>query len=118
MTLDIRQLAPGFATSGQLSPTQMADVAAAGFAAVIDNRPDGEGGPDQPESAQLRKAAERAALVFVYQPVVGTDIGEQDARTLAEHLASLPGPVLAFCRTGARSEKLYRLAIDRGLLKP
>ncbi|MCC5794033.1 MAG: TIGR01244 family phosphatase [Gammaproteobacteria bacterium] len=118
MALHITRLSPHFATTGQLLPEQMAEVAAAGFRALIDHRPDGEGGPEQPASASLCQAAEQAGLSFVYQPVVPSEIDSGDVRTLAEHLAALDGPVLAFCRTGARAEKLYRLAETQGLLKP
>jgi uncharacterized protein (TIGR01244 family) len=110
MPLELTQLNADFATSGQLSPEDMAEVASLGFRAVIDNRPDGEAGAEQPPSDQLKAAAEQAGLQFVYQPVVGNEIDMDDAARFAAHLEALPGPVLAFCRSGARSQYLYRLA--------
>ena len=44
-------------TSAQLQPEDMAQVAAAGFRSVVNNRPDFEGGPDQPTSAAIEAAA-------------------------------------------------------------
>ncbi len=110
MPLEITRLNADFATAGQLSPEDMAEVAGLGFRAVIDNRPDGEAGAEQPPSDQLKAAAEQAGLQFVYQPVVGSEIDMDDAATFAAHLDALPRPVLAFCRSGARSQYLYRLA--------
>ncbi len=51
MSLSVTQHSDTFATIGQLMPTDMAAVAAMGFQSVINNRPDGEGGPDQPTTA-------------------------------------------------------------------
>ena len=37
-----------FASAGQITPDDLAAIAAAGYRSIICNRPDGEGGPDQP----------------------------------------------------------------------
>ena len=58
----------GFA--GQISPEQVSQVHEKGFKSIINNRPDMEGGPDQPTSAQIEEAARNAGLDYVYQPVV------------------------------------------------
>jgi hypothetical protein len=50
-----------FATAPQLAPEHMPALAQHGFHTVINNRPDMEGGPDQPTSAQMQAAAEAAA---------------------------------------------------------
>ncbi len=109
MPLDLTHLSPEFATAGQLRPEDMTEVAALGFRSVIDNRPDGEEGPAQPASTQLQEAARQAGLAFVYQPVVGSELDLDDVHAFAAHLDALPAPVLAFCRSGARSQYLYRL---------
>ncbi len=96
--------------AGQLYPEQMAEAAEKGFKSVINNRPDLEGGPVQPTSAEIQAAAEAAGLTYVAQPVISGQITEHDVRTFAEHLNHLPKPVLVFCRTGARSNNLYQLA--------
>ena len=104
----------GFA--GQISPEQIAQVAEKGFKSVINNRPDMEGGPEQPTSAQIEEAARVAGLDYVYQPVVAGQITEMDVRTFANHFNELPKPVLMFCRTGNRSNNLYQLAKQMDLL--
>ncbi len=110
MDLQIEALDADFSTSPQLLPAQMAAAAAAGFKSVINNRPDGEGGVEQPASAEIERAAAAAGLRYAYLPVVPTDIKPEDVARMSELLDTLPKPVLAFCRSGARAAKLYRLA--------
>ena len=53
----------------QLAPEAMAEAAAAGFRSVINNRPDFEGGPDQPTSRAIEAAARAAGLEYAWLPV-------------------------------------------------
>jgi uncharacterized protein (TIGR01244 family) len=101
---------PPFATAPQLQPADMAAVAAQGFKTVINNRPDGEGGAEQPLSADVAAAAQAAGLQYHYLPVVGGQITSDQAQAMATLLAAAPAPVLAFCRSGARSTQLRQLA--------
>lgn len=96
----------------QLGPEAMAAVAAAGFRSVINNRPDGEGGPEQPLSATVQAAAQAAGLQYAHLPVLGSMQTPEQARAMAELLATLPKPILAFCRSGARSARLCALASE------
>jgi uncharacterized protein (TIGR01244 family) len=93
-----------------LQPGHLAAVAQAGFRSVINNRPDGEGGPAQPSDDAIREAAQRAGVVHAYLPVDGANVQHNDIEAFARLLARLPKPVLAFCRSGARSRKLYLAA--------
>ena len=99
-----------FSTAPQISPEDLAQIAAMGFKTVINNRPDGEGGAEQPSSAQIQTAAAQAGLVYAYLPVISGQITDAQARQFAELLAKCPKPALAFCRSGARSQNLYRMA--------
>jgi uncharacterized protein (TIGR01244 family) len=110
MSLHVTQHSETFATIGQLMPEDLASVAAMGFQSVINNRPDGEGGPDQPTSAQMAQAAQAAGLTYAYLPVVAGMITADQARSFAQWLGQQPGPVLAFCRSGARSTQLRDMA--------
>ena len=98
----------GFAA--QLLPAQLAEVAAKGFRSVINNRPDLEGGTEQPTSAQIEEAARAAGLHYVFQPVIPGQITQFDVEVFARHFHELPKPVLMFCRTGNRSSGLYQSA--------
>ncbi|GAA4344203.1 TIGR01244 family sulfur transferase [Pigmentiphaga soli] len=113
MSAPYTQLTESFAVAPQLGPEDMAALAAAGFKSVINNRPDYEGGPSQPTAAEIGAAAEAAGLKYVYQPVNGANIQPSDVDTFAANLQSLPGPVLAFCRSGARSTKLFVTATNK-----
>ncbi len=104
----------GFA--GQIGPQHIAQVVEKGFKSIVNNRPDMEGGPEQPTSAELENAAREAGLDYVYQPVVSGQITEVDVRTFANHFNELPKPVLMFCRTGNRSNNLFQLAQQMDLL--
>ena len=110
MSLPVTQHSDTFATIGQLMPEDMSSVAAMGFQSVINNRPDGEGGPSQPTSAQMAQAAQAAGLTYAYLPVVAGMITADQARSFAQWLGQQPGPVLAFCRSGARSSQLRDMA--------
>ncbi len=106
-TLPTRPIADGFAVAPQLTPQAMAAAAAAGFKSIVNNRPDFEHGPDQPSSAQMEAAALAAGLQYRHLPVDGGYQSPAEIAAFAQLLQELPRPVLAFCRSGARSTNLY-----------
>lgn len=111
------QLPPGFTpiaadvcVAGQLSPEAMAEVARLGFRSVVNNRPDFEAGPAQPTHAAIEAAAIAAGLQYRFLPVASAVQTPADAAAMATLAAELPRPMLLFCRSGARSARLYQLA--------
>ena len=106
----IQQLSADVCVAPQLDPGAMAWAAEAGFKSVVNNRPDFEGGPDQPTSAVIEAAAKAAGLQYAWLPVQPAVQTPQDIAHFAALLADLPKPILAFCRSGTRSGKLYRAA--------
>ncbi len=110
MSLPYQALTADFCVAPQLDAAAMAEAAAAGFRSVINNRPDFEGGPGQPTHAEIRAAAEAAGLNYRFLPVAGGYQSPEEIAATAELLASLPKPILAFCRSGARSSRLFALA--------
>jgi uncharacterized protein (TIGR01244 family) len=106
--MDIRQIDDNFSVTGQIFPDDIRDIAAAGFRTVICNRPDGES-PDQPDFAEIASVAEKAGIPVHYVPVVPGGLTQDDVDALAEVLADAEGPVLAYCRSGARSTNIYGL---------
>ena len=110
MSLAFKWLTHDFAVAGQIGPADVAQAAAAGFRSVINNRPDFEGGPAQPTSQAIQDASSVAGVEYVFLPVRS---GYQDPTQVAqmhELLERLPKPVLAFCRSGARSANLFYTA--------
>jgi len=110
-TLPLRPIADGVCVAPQLTPDAMAEAARVGFKSVINNRPDFEHGPDQPTSAAVQAAAEAAGLHYRHLPVAGGYQSPEEAAALAALLRELPTPVLMFCRSGARSTRLYQMAV-------
>lgn len=107
--MDIRQINAGFSVSPQIFKNDLAEIARLGFRAIICNRPDGEE-QGQPASSQIGEEANRLGLQFAYIPAISGAIGDADVAAMADALAATSGPVLAYCRSGARSTKLYELA--------
>ena len=107
---DFRRVTEDFTTAPQISLADVAEAARLGFRTVINNRPDHEGGPEQPTSAEIEAAALAAGLSYAYLPVNPAVQTPEEIARFAELLQALPKPVLAFCRSGARSTKLYRAA--------
>lgn len=110
MSLSTVRLDADVSVAAQLTPEAMAEAAAAGFRSVINNRPDFEGGPTQPTHAAIEAAARAAGLEYAFLPVAGGYQSPEEIARFAELLATLPSPILAFCRSGARSGKLWQAA--------
>lgn len=111
--LPIRQIAADVCVAAQLTPEAMAELAQLGFRSVINNRPDFEEGPHQPTAAAVEAAARAAGLEYAHLPVQPAFQSPQEIARFAELLAQLPRPLVAFCRSGARSTKLYSAATAR-----
>ena len=107
--MQIKQLTPSVAVAAQISVADLADLAAAGFKTVINNRPDGEA-LDQPANAKLEAAAKAAGLEFRHIPVISGKMTEGDVQAVAVALDEAPTPALMFCRSGTRSTTLWALA--------
>jgi len=110
-SITLQPVADDVYTAPQLTPEAMAAAAEAGFKAVMNNRPDGEGGPDQPGSAAIEAAAQAAGLAYAHLPVQGGYQSPEEIARCAELLKTLPRPLLMFCRSGARSARLYMQAV-------
>jgi len=106
----VQPLSADVCVAPQLDPAAMAWAAQQGFRSVINNRPDFEGGPDQPTSAAIEAAARAAGLQYAHLPVSPAVQTPAEIARFGDLLASLPKPILAFCRTGTRSGKLFRAA--------
>ncbi len=111
--LPLRALAPDVCVAPQLTPAAMAEAARAGFKSVVNNRPDFEHGSDQPSNAQIEAAALAAGLQYRFLPVDGGYQSPAEIAAFAELLQTLPRPLLAFCRSGARSTRLYMAATQQ-----
>ena len=106
--MEIRQLSEQYYVSGQLAPGDLAALAEHGFRTIVNNRPDDES-PGQPASKELAAEAARLGIRYLYLPVVSGGITDENVADFARASRGLEGPVLLFCRSGARSTALWRL---------
>ncbi len=115
-----KQISPLFSVSGQLTLDDVRDAAAQGFNTIICNRPDNE------EAAQLasktvKEQAEALGLKFVYIPVSPSGATASDGAKMRAALDIMQPPFLGYCRSGARSSKVFELAqqaVDKPTVKP
>jgi len=83
MPIAVQPLTADIAVAGQLSPESMAEAA----------------------------AAKAAGLSYAFLPVASGYQSPDEIATFAGLLETMPKPILAFCRSGARSGKLVRAAL-------
>ena len=80
-------------------------LAQQGFVAIVCARLDNEE-PGQPTFEAIARAAATHGLKAIHVPVSGAPTSEQVAR-FGQAMRSVDGPVLGYCRSGARSANLY-----------
>ena len=107
--MTFKQIAPGFSVSAQLTANDVRSAAAQGFKSIICNRPDGEES-GQPTAADIKEEAAKLGLAFTHIPVTPPGASADDSKAMRQALDTMPTPVLAYCRSGARSSKIWTLA--------
>ena len=110
-----KKLTEDLFVSGQIAPSDIAALKAAGFKSIICNRPDGEALFGQPSFKEIEAAAKEAGLSARHQPIYLGRMTESDVNDFAGSLRELPKPILAFCRTGMRSATLWSQVQAMGL---
>ena len=105
----IRKVDDSISVAPQISVEDVAAIKAAGFAAIVNNRPDDEEAGQIPGDA-IRAAAEAAGLTYAAIPITHAGFSYPQIEAMADVLAGAEGPVLAFCRSGTRSCNLWALA--------
>ena len=108
--MDIRPLTPDYAVSPQIDLADLPAIKAAGYACVIDNRPDGEIPPPL-HAEEMRRAAEALGLTFVINPVIGGMLTMDNVTAQRAAIDAATGPVLAYCASGNRSSVVWALAL-------
>ncbi len=111
MSISVRQINDVFSVTAQITPADVASAAAQGFKSIINNRPDMEGGHEQPSSDSIAAAARQAGLGYAYIPVNSGSYGPEDVAAMRQALLSLPKPILGFCRSGMRAGQMHDLAV-------
>ena len=107
--MDVKRINDHVSVSPQISPDDLAQIKAAGFVAIINNRPDGES-PDQPSSATMQAAAEAAGLGYHHIPLGREGVSPAMVEQTKTVLEGSTGPVFCYCRSGTRSTTLWALS--------
>ena len=107
--LDIRPIDDRISVAPQIDPADIAAIKAAGFVAIVNNRPDDEQ-PGQPTGDAIRAAAEDAGLAYTAIPITHAGFAMPQVTAMIDALNNANGPVLAYCRSGTRSCNLWALA--------
>jgi sulfide:quinone oxidoreductase len=107
--MDIREITEELSVAPQIHAPEVTAIAAAGFRAVICNRPDGESS-DQPCCQDIEAAVKAAGMEWRMQPVRSGGVTQADAAAFGALMAELPKPVLAYCRSGTRCAALWCLS--------
>jgi uncharacterized protein (TIGR01244 family) len=107
--LEVKRINDEMSVAPQISVDDIAAIKAAGFTAIINNRPDGEA-PNQPSGESIRQAAEAAGLSYHYIPLGREGVSPDMVEQTEAVLEGSTGPVLAYCRSGTRSTTLWALS--------
>ncbi|KQM49107.1 hypothetical protein ASE69_09875 [Sphingomonas sp. Leaf208] len=113
----IRQINESISVAPQIAVEQVAEIAAAGFKTIVNNRPDDEDA-GQPSGDAIRAAVEAAGLKYVSIPVTHAGFSHPQIDAMTEALTDSDGPVLAYCRSGTRSCNLWALAAAKAGRNP
>lgn len=105
--MDARQITDTYTVSPQITPEDVADIAAAGFRTIVCNRPDHEI-PVELQAECIAAAAEAAGLEFIIHPVIHDELEACVARQM-EILETAPTPIFAYCASGTRCSILWSI---------
>ena len=113
----IRQINESISVAPQIAVEQVAEIAAAGYTTIVNNRPDDEDA-GQPSGEAIRAAAKAAGLKYVSIPVTHAGFSHPQIDAMTQALVDADGPVLAYCRSGTRSCNLWALAAAKAGRNP
>lgn len=107
--MQIKPIDDQLAIGPQVTPEELAELAAQGFRSIISNRPDDED-PGQPSFAEMAAAARAQGMEARHIPVVpGQQVAPSQAEAFKTALEEMPGPTYAFCRSGGRAGALAKM---------
>ncbi|MCE1160437.1 MAG: TIGR01244 family phosphatase [Burkholderiales bacterium] len=116
MSLEITRHHVFLSTAPQASPEDMVLVAKQGFASVMNNRPDFEHDANQPTAQSVADAAHVAGMDFYNLPFSASRVTPELLVQFAQVVGQAKKPILLYCRSGARSTAIYRMAVEAGYL--
>lgn len=111
--LEIIDITPEFSIGAQVSEGDFTHLRRAGFASMLNARPDDEIGTYL-IAADAGKLAVEAGLAYAHCPAEGHEIFEPEIVDSFERtLVELPKPIFSHCKTGTRSAMLWAVVAAR-----
>ncbi|ALE02987.1 TIGR01244 family sulfur transferase [Bartonella ancashensis] len=108
--MNLQQIEQHFFASSQISIQDIPKLASDGFKTIICNRPDQED-LDQPLFNVIQETALHYGIQSHYVPITPPTIEQSSIDAMREVLKTAPRPIVAYCRHGTRSIRLYNLAL-------
>lgn len=107
--MHINKISSNYSVAPQVATTDVAIIATAGFRSVICNRPDQEN-PESCQIAAIKAEVMAAGLKFEDNVFDPSTFGPEKIQRQTELLKQLPGPILAYCASGARCSVIWAFA--------
>jgi sulfide:quinone oxidoreductase len=104
--VQVTEINDRLSVAGQIDLADIDALAGAGYATIVNNRPDREE-PGQLDHETAAAAAARHKLGYHYQPVTMGTIGRQEVKAFYDAVKAGPHRVLAHCRSGTRCYLLW-----------
>ena len=95
------------AVASQIQPSDVADVAAGGFATIVCNRPDNEEF-GQPSASDIAAECETQGIAFHFIPIDRNGLTMEMVEQFQKVVSESEGPVFLYCRSGQRSSVLWQ----------
>jgi uncharacterized protein (TIGR01244 family) len=114
---DIRTINESISVAPQIGIDDLPAIKAAGFVAIVNNRPDEEDA-GQPAGDAIRTAAQALGLTYTAIPITHAGFSHPQIDAMTQVLVAAEGPVLAYCRSGTRSCNLWALAAAKAGRNP
>ena len=108
--LQARPVAEGICAHAQIEIDDIDQLAAQGFKTIITLRPDNEGGPEQPSSAEIAAACQSHGILHHYIPVIPGNITPENVAAFEQACAASMKPILAYCKTGGRATNIAKMS--------
>lgn len=107
--MNLKPLTPTLSVTAQIRIDDLDAIQAVGFRSLVCNRPDGES-PDQTAYDAIAAAAKARGMAIAWLPTETGKVTNEQGEAFGPLIESLPGPVLAYCRSGLRSSTLWALS--------
>ena len=109
--MDIRKIDDDYSVSPQIDAEEVDIVSLLGFKSIVCHRPDHEQ-HDQPEFSAIAARAAQLGIEVRHIPVVPTGLTDEAVGSMVRALDDLPRPIHGYCRSGARSTRIYEQALQ------